>query len=70
MLVLLADLGWHNMKLYDLTIPIILIVVGISAVVGYFSTKFLGPDNPVEQIAEEVIDAETGIKVDLSPESK
>lgn len=55
------------MKLYDLITPIVIGVVLVCAAVGYFSVKFLGPDNPVEEAAEEVIQLETGAKVDLTP---
>ncbi len=47
---------------------IVIIIVSV-AVVGYISTKFLGDDNPVEEIAEEVIESQTGVDVDLTPNS-
>jgi len=47
------------------TILHILIGIG-AAIVGYFSGHWLGPDNPVEEACETVIQAETGQKVDLS----
>lgn len=57
------------MKFYDLSIIIIVAIVVTAAVVGIVSSKMLGPDNPVEEVAEEVIQAETGLKIDLSPET-
>lgn len=55
-------------KLYELgSLIIISIVVGICLVGGLASTYFLGDDNPVEEVAEEVIKKETGMDVDLSP---
>lgn len=48
-------------------------MVGICAgAAGVGATYYfhLKPDNPVEQIAEEVIKMETDIDIDLSPENK
>ncbi len=47
------------------------LIIGAAAVIGAASTYVfkLKPDNPIEQIAEEVIQKETGVVVDLSPES-
>ena len=47
---------------------IVIIVVAIAAIAGAISVKFLGNDNVVEQVAEDVIKEETGIDVDVSPE--
>lgn len=46
-----------------------LIIAG-AAIVGAASTYIfkMKPDNPVEQVAEEVIKQQTGVVVDLSPE--
>jgi len=57
------------MKLYSLSLTII-IIIAAAAAVGVASRYFLGDDNPIEQVAEEVIEVETGEKVDLSPENK
>jgi len=46
----------------------IIIVVAIAAIAGAISSRFLGNDNVVEQVAEDIIKEETGIDVDLSPE--
>lgn len=56
------------MKMYDGGLIIIGIVVGLAIVVGVVSQFFMGPDNPIEEIAEKIIESETGEKVDLSPE--
>jgi len=47
----------------------IIIITG-SVIVGLASTFIfkLKNDNPVEQVAEEVIKEETGLSIDLSPE--
>lgn len=54
----------------EFSLILIPIILGIIAIVGVISGCFLGPDNPVEQIAEDVIKEETGINVDLSPEKE
>lgn len=57
------------MKIYEATIVLIGILV-LMAVAGYVSIHFLGPENPVEEIAEEVIESQTGWEIDLSSESE
>ena len=57
------------MKLYDLSILIVIGVVAVAALIGWVSTCYLGDDNPIEEAAEEVIEIETGRRVDLSPQS-
>jgi hypothetical protein len=44
----------------------ICLVLGI---VGIVSTKYLGPDNPVEEEVEELIEDEVEIALKLPPES-
>jgi hypothetical protein len=57
-------------KLYELgSLIIITVVVGICLIAGLTSTLFLGDDNPIEEIAEQVIEKETGQDVDLTPSS-
>ena len=41
-----------------------------AAVVGISSVYWFGFDNPVEEIAEKVIEEEIGIDVDLTPKNK
>lgn len=58
------------MKLYDASILIFLgIVIGACAI-GLFSSKYLGDDNPIEEISEEIIEEKTGLSVDLTPNSR
>lgn len=42
-------------------------VVLILVVVAYGSVIFLGKDNKIETEIEAVIEAETGVKIDLTP---
>lgn len=59
------------MKLYEFgTIIIIVVVSAVALVAGLVSIPYLGKDNPVEQVAEEVIKLETGQTVDLSPQQE
>ncbi len=56
------------MKLYDgsvLVVGILVVALGI----GYVSSRFLGEDNPIEEAAEEVIESQTGVDIDLTPRS-
>jgi len=46
----------------------ILLFIGAVAITA-LSIYLYGPDNPVEELAEDVIKIETGIDVDLTPES-
>ena len=46
-------------------LAIILVII-----IGIGSVYLLGNDNPVEEIAEKVIEEEIGIDVDLTPNSK
>ncbi len=47
----------------------ILIVIFVAAMIGIGAAIFSGKDDgPVEQAAESVIQSQTGVKVDLTPE--
>ena len=46
---------------------IAVIIFVLALVVGIVSIKYLGPNNQVEEIAEDVIKKETGIDVEFSP---
>ncbi len=46
---------------------IMILIVAIAAIAGIVSIKYLGNDNPVEKVAEEIIKDETGLSVDLTP---
>jgi hypothetical protein len=48
---------------------IIIIITALSIALGIFSIKFLGDDNIVEEVCEEVIKDSTGVDADLSPKS-
>ena len=48
---------------------IIISIVAFVALVGYASSFFLGDDNKVEEACESVIEAQTGLDVDLTPNS-
>ena len=56
------------MKLYDGGALVVGILV-VALVAGYASSKFLGEDNAIEEAAEEVIESQTGIDLDLTPNS-
>ena len=57
------------MKLYDGGLIIISIIV-VALAVGYASSRWLGDDNPIEEAAEEVIESQTGMEIDLTPVSQ
>jgi hypothetical protein len=48
----------------------ICLIVIISLIIGYVSVFFLGSNNPIEISVEEVIKEETGISLELIPDSK
>ena len=54
-------------RLYDASLIVIATIVGVCVLAGICSSYFFGDDNPVEQVAEKIIQEETGINVDLSP---
>lgn len=45
----------------------IILIITSCIVIGYASVTLWGPDNPIEQDVEKVIEAQTGISVDLTP---
>ncbi len=47
----------------------LIFIVIIIALLGLISSYFLGDDNKIEQISEEIIKQNTGIEIDLSPNS-
>ena len=49
---------------------LIIIIVISCVIIGYASVAFMGRNNPIEVEIEKVIEAETGIKIDLTPEVK
>lgn len=54
--------------LYDLSIIMILIFVGV-VLAGVASKNMFYPDNPIEEASEEIIEDYTHVDIDLSPES-
>lgn len=38
--------------------------------IGFTSARLMGPDNQIEQEAEQVLKSQTGIDLDFSPEKK
>ena len=58
------------MKIYDFGIILFIVVIGVCVIGGIGSVYLFGPDNPVEEVAEALIEKETGAKIDLSPKSK
>ena len=48
----------------------IVVVCIIATTIGIISIKYLGNDNPIEEAAEQIIESETGLDIDLSPETQ
>lgn len=57
------------MKLYEGG-SVVLIIIGVAALIGLASSYMLGDDNPVEQYSEYMIESQTGVKIDLTPEDE
>lgn len=55
------------MKFSDLSLIILISIITISIIGGYVSVKYLGPDNPIEETAEKIIESETGADINFSP---
>ena len=49
---------------------VVLVVLGTVCAIGILSRVFLGNDNAIEQSAEQIIEDETGLKIDLSPDKE
>lgn len=58
------------MRFYELSLLIFLGIGLLCFLTGLLSVKYLGSDNKIETVAEEVLQEETGVKVDLSPDSQ
>lgn len=58
-----------KVMLYDAGI-LICIVITCAIVVGLVSQSFFGPDNVIEDFCEDVVESETGISLDFSPENR
>jgi hypothetical protein len=48
----------------------IVLIVIISLIIGYISVLAFGNDNPIEEAVEDMIKEETGIRLELTPDSK
>ncbi len=57
----------NYLKLMLINFSFLVASVALMLVIGYVSVIFLGKDNPVEEISEAVIQAETGKSIDLTP---
>jgi hypothetical protein len=44
-------------------------IVAAAIIVGLLSAYFWYQDNPVEEVSEKVIEEQTGIDIDLSPQT-
>jgi hypothetical protein len=44
-------------------------VICVSLVIGWISAFFWYQDNPIEETSEKVIEEQTGIKIDLTPQT-
>ena len=54
-------------KMTSLIVPFVIAIA--SGIVGFMSSKWLGPDNAVEEECEKIIKDQTGADIDLSPDS-
>lgn len=57
------------MKLCEGGTIIMVIVLTLLGLGGLVSIKFLGHDNVVEEVVEQIIEKQTGLDIDLSPSS-
>lgn len=51
----------------DVSIVLFVAIISICVIGGVISRTFYGPDNYIEEFAEDVIQKQTGINLDLSP---
>jgi len=58
------------MKLYEGSFFIFLGILIIVGVIGLVSSRYLGDDNPIEELSEEIIEEKTGLSIDLTLDSK
>jgi len=56
----------NYLKLMVVNFTFLVTSVALMLVIGYASIFFLGKDNPIEEISEAVIQAETGKSINLS----
>jgi hypothetical protein len=55
------------MRLYDG--GVIIIIVAAIAIIGMVSSRWLGDDNPIEEVAEDLVESQTGLALDFTPDS-
>ena len=48
----------------------LLVIIVLASIIGLASSRWMGPDNKIEEISEEVILSATGLDIDLTPRSK
>lgn len=54
----------------EMRLVVIVLAVCLLLIVGIASSRWFGDDNPIEQQIEHILEEETGIEIDLSPEDK
>ncbi len=57
------------MRIFEASIFVAICVIFIATTIGVISSTFLRDDNVIEEIAEEIIEDQTGLEVDLTPSS-
>jgi hypothetical protein len=55
--------------LRDASLIVFVFIISVCVLGGVASSKFLGPDNYIEETAEMVIEDQIGLDIDLSPSS-
>lgn len=55
--------------LKDASLLILITIVTVCIIVGSVSSIVWKNDNPIEEVAEDIIKEETGLDIDLSPSS-
>lgn len=58
------------MKLRDAGTLVFIIFVSLCAIGGAVSKYWLDDENVIEELAEEILEQELGVSIDLSPSSK
>lgn len=47
----------------DLSIAVVIIIAVCCMSIGYLSVKVLGPNNPIEEVAEDALQEDIGVKI-------
>jgi len=45
-----------------------LVVIFCAFMIGFFSWKYFGKDNILEEVSEQIIEDQLGLEIDFSPE--